>query len=123
MSIKILLVDDEEAYVTILARRLTKRGFQVDVALNGTLGIQAARKEDYQVAVLDLKLGDMDGVEVLKIFKKMAPEMAVIMLTGHGSEQAARDGIASGAFDYLMKPCDFDELTAKIKEAYAASTS
>jgi DNA-binding response OmpR family regulator len=60
---------------------------------------------------------DMDGIEVLRIFKKMAPEMDVIMLTGHGSELAAQEGIESGAFDYLMKPCALEELLAKIEEA------
>jgi DNA-binding response OmpR family regulator len=117
-NLKLLLVDDEEAYVNILARRLRKRGFVVRVALNGTSGIQAAREMDFDVAVLDLKMNDMDGIEVLRIFKKMTPSMAVIMLTGHGSEQAARDGIAFGAYDYLTKPCDFDELIEKIREAH-----
>jgi len=55
---------------------------------------------------------------VLKIFKKMLPQMAVIMLTGHGSEQAAREGIRFGAFDYLTKPCELDELVKKIRESF-----
>jgi DNA-binding NtrC family response regulator len=61
---------------------------------------------------------DMDGIEVLKIFKKMDPELAVIMLTGHGSEEAAREGIRCGAYDYLNKPCELDELLEKVKEAH-----
>jgi DNA-binding NtrC family response regulator len=61
---------------------------------------------------------DMDGLEVLKIFKKMDPDLMVIMLTGHGSAQAASDGIKLGAFDYLTKPCDFSELLEKINKAY-----
>jgi len=69
------------------------------------------------VAVLDLKMEDIDGIEVLKIFKKMLPKMAVIMLTGHGSERAARHGMEQGAFDYLMKPCELDELLTKIRQA------
>jgi DNA-binding NtrC family response regulator len=119
-KINLLLVDDEQAYVNILARRLERKGFQVKVANNGTQAIQLARIEDFDVAVLDLKMDDMDGIEVLKIFKKMVPDMAVIMLTGHGSEQAARDGIKFGAFDYLTKPCDFEDLLQKIWEAYEA---
>lgn len=115
--IKLLLVDDEEAYVRILLKRLTKRNFDVGVAFSGTQGIQAARKEDFDVAVLDLKMQDMDGIEVLKIFKKMAPRMEVIMLTGHGSETAAREGVEFGAFDYLTKPCELEDLVEKIKEA------
>jgi DNA-binding response OmpR family regulator len=115
--IKLLLVDDEQAYARILSKRLTKRGFDVTIAFNGTHGIQAARKEDFDVAVLDLKMEDIDGIEVLKVFKKMAPDMEVIMLTGHGSEQAAREGIQFGAFDYLTKPCELEELVEKIREA------
>ena len=75
------------------------------------------RKRDFDVAVLDLKMEDMDGIEVLKIFKKMAPAMPVIMLTGHGSESSAQEGIKFGAFDYLTKPYELEDLICKIKEA------
>jgi two-component system, response regulator RegA len=115
--IRVLLVDDEDAYVRILAKRLIKRGFEVSTAFSGVQGVQAVRKAEFDVAVLDLKMEDLDGIEVLKIFKTMVPQMAVIMLTGHGSEQAAREGIQFGAFDYLLKPCDFYDLVEKIKEA------
>jgi len=117
IPIKLLLVDDEEAYVHVLANRMAKRSIEVTKALSGTEGIQALRKEDFDVAVLDLKMEDMDGIEVLKVFKKMVPGMPVIMLTGHGSEQAARQGIALGAADYLTKPCDLEELIEKIRGA------
>jgi len=70
------------------------------------------------VAVLDLKMEDMDGLEVLKIFKRMDPHMEVIMLTGHGSQTAAVHGIEMGAYDYLMKPCEFESLLKKIQSAY-----
>lgn len=119
--IKVLLVDDEEAYVRVLAKRLTKRNFDVDMAFSGIQGVQAARKTEFDVAVLDLKMEDLDGIEVLKIFKAMAPQIAVIMLTGHGSEQAAREGVQYGAFDYLLKPCDFEDLVAKITKAASAA--
>jgi DNA-binding NtrC family response regulator len=120
-SVKVLLVDDEEAYVRILAKRLRKRNFEVATAFSGVQGVQAVRNAEFDVAVLDLKMEDLDGIEVLKIFKTMVPDMAVIMLTGHGSEQAARDGIEYGAYDYLLKPCDFDDLVQKILEAAAQS--
>ncbi|MDZ7599549.1 MAG: response regulator [Desulfobacterales bacterium] len=74
----------------------------------------------FDVAVLDLKMEDMDGIEVLRIFKKMAPDLAVIMLTGHGSATAALQGMQEGAFDYLTKPCELDELLEKIAKACAA---
>lgn len=115
--IRLLLVDDEEGFVNVLTKRMAKRNINVTVALSGTEGIQALRKNDFDVAVLDLKMEDMDGIEVLKIFKKMYPEMAVIMLTGHGSEQAAREGMEYGAFDYLTKPCQLEDLIEKINES------
>ena len=116
--IKLLLVDDEVGYVNVLSNRLGKRNVDVTKTYGGSEAIQALRKEAFDVALLDLKMEDMDGIEVLKIFKKMLPQMAVIMLTGHGSEKAAREGIEFGAFDYLTKPCEFEELLEKIREAY-----
>jgi DNA-binding response OmpR family regulator len=115
--IRLLLVDDEEAYVNVLSNRLTKRDIDVEKAYSGSEAIQALRKQDFDVAVLDLKMEDMDGIEVLRIFKKMVPQMEVIMLTGHGSEKAAKQGIELGAFDYLTKPCELEDLVTKIKES------
>ncbi len=116
--IRLLIVDDEVGFVNILAKRLSRRNMEVTSAYTGTEAIQILRKQDFDVAVLDLKMEEMDGIEVLKIFKKMDPKMVVIMLTGHGSEKAAREGIEFGAFDYLTKPCELKELLAKIREAY-----
>jgi DNA-binding response OmpR family regulator len=116
--IRLLLVDDEVGFVNILAKRLGKRNMEVTPAYTGTEAIQLVRKQDFDVAVLDLKMEEMDGIEVLKVFKKMDPMMMVIMLTGHGSQQAAKEGIEWGAFDYLTKPCELEELLAKIREAY-----
>ena len=116
--VRVLLIDDEEAYVDVLQKRMTRRNIDITTALSGSEAIQTLRKRDFDVALLDLKMEDMDGIEVLKIMKKLAPEIKVIMVTGHGSEQAARDGITLGAFDYLTKPCDLNELLAKIHEAH-----
>lgn len=121
-TIRLLLVDDEEGYTDVLSNRLTKRGMAVVKAYSGTEAIQALRKTDVDVAVVDLKMEDMDGLEVLKILKKMDPTVEVIMLTGHGSETAAKEGLAHGAFDYLTKPCELEELMDKIKEAYGNRT-
>jgi DNA-binding NtrC family response regulator len=117
-AIRLLLVDDEEGYVNVLANRMALRGVDVSKAYNGSEAIRILRKNEFDVAVLDLKMEDMDGLEVLKIFKKMDPELMVIMLTGHGSAEAASDGISLGAFDYLTKPCDFSELLEKVRKAY-----
>lgn len=115
--LRVLLVDDERGFTDVLARRLGRRCMQVTTAGSGTEGIQKLRDNRFDVAVLDLKMEDMDGIEVLKIFKKIDPHMPVIMLTGHGSEQAAREGLAYGAFDYLTKPCELEDLVAKICRA------
>jgi DNA-binding response OmpR family regulator len=116
-KIRLLLIDDERAFVNVLAFRLGKRGIEVTKTFSGSEAIQAVRRQDFDAAVLDLKMVDMDGIEVLKILKKMQPNLAVIMLTGHGSQRAARAGIEHGAFDYLTKPCEFQDLLAKIREA------
>jgi DNA-binding response OmpR family regulator len=115
--IRLLLVDDEEGYVHVLSNRLTRRNIDVTKAFSGSEAIQALRRQDFDVVVLDLKMEDMDGLEVLKIFKKMVPDLTVIMLTGHGSERAARSGMDLGAYDYLTKPCELGELLAKINDA------
>jgi len=115
--VRLLLVDDERGFVDIISKRMGRRNIEVTKAFSGTEGIRALRGQDFDVAVLDLKMEDMDGIEVLKLFKKIVPDMPVIMLTGHGSEQAAREGIQFGAFDYLTKPCELEDLIGKIHAA------
>jgi DNA-binding NtrC family response regulator len=118
--LRLLLVDDEVGFTTIMAKRLTRRDMEVTTAFSGAQGIQALRAEQFDVVVLDLKMEDMDGIEVLKIFKIMDPGMPVIMLTGHGSEKSATEGIQHGAYDYLTKPYEFTELLEKIREAVSS---
>lgn len=115
--VRLLLIDDEEGYASVLTKRMARRNIEVVSSLTGTEAIHILRSRNFDAAVLDLKLEDMDGLEVLKIFKKMDPDMPVIMLTGHGSETSAREGMELGAFDYLTKPCDLADLIAKIKAA------
>jgi DNA-binding NtrC family response regulator len=116
-KIKLLLVDDEKRFVEVLFKRLNSRNIDVTMAFSGSEGIQALRKVDFDVAVLDLKMEDMDGLEVLKVFKKMYPKMEVIILTGHESEQTEREGMKYGAFAYISKPCDFEELLHTIRKS------
>lgn len=117
-KIHVLLVDDEQGFVDVLSNRLSKRSIQASKAFSGTQALQILRKKDFDVVVLDLKMEDMDGIEILKIIRKMVPELPVIILTGHGSQQAAEEGIANGAFDYLTKPCELAQLMDKIEQAY-----
>jgi DNA-binding response OmpR family regulator len=116
-AIRLLLVDDEVGFTTVMAKRLSRRGFDVTTAFSGSQGLQAMRGKYFDVAVLDLKMEDMDGIEVLKIFKKLDPDMPVIMLTGHGSEKSASEGLHYGASDYLTKPYEFEDLLEKIRQA------
>ena len=120
---RLLLVDDEIGYLDVLAKRLTHRGFKVTTASSGAEAIRALRKWEFHLAVVDLKMEDMDGIEVLKVLKKMDPALQVIILTGHGSERAARDGLAHGAFDYLIKPIGLDPLIGRIRAALSSDSS
>jgi DNA-binding NtrC family response regulator len=114
---RVLLVDDEEGFRTIMQKRMGRRNIDVTTAASGSEAVAILRKHDFDAAVVDFKMEDMDGIEVLKIFKKMVPSLPVIILTGHGSGAAAREGIKQGAFDYLTKPCDLENLMEKIREA------
>ena len=111
---RLLLVDDEVGYLEVLSKRLTRRGFKVTTASSGAEAIRALRNWEFDLAVVDLKMEDMDGIEVLKVFKRMDPSLQVVMLTGHGSERAAREGISQGAYDYLIKPVGLKRLVEVI---------
>ncbi len=115
--IRLLLVDDEVEFTSIMVKRLGRRNIWATTANSGVQAIELLNQNKYEVAVLDLKMEGMDGLETLKLFKSKAPDMPVIMLTGHGSHQAAEEGFAHGAFDYLSKPYDIDDLTGIIQNA------
>jgi DNA-binding response OmpR family regulator len=119
-SVRLLLIDDERGFVATLSKRLAKRNIKATQAFSGREGIQILRKADFDVVLLDLKMEDMDGLEVLKIIKIMVPELPVIMLSGHASEETARIGMRAGAYDYLTKPYDIKELIDKIASAMQA---
>ncbi len=107
---RILIVDDEEDLVTFLAHRLRKRGLEVATALNGAQALAAAGKETFDVAVVDLKMPDMDGIQVMEQLRDLQPYLEIIMLTGHGSHDSAWEAGRLQAFRYLLKPYDFEEL-------------
>jgi DNA-binding NtrC family response regulator len=116
-AVRLLLVDDEEDLVTFLAHRLRKRDIQVTVALCGKDALEAAGRERFDVAVVDLKMPDMDGIEVMDRLKAIQPFVEILMLTGHGSHDSAWEAGRLQAFRYLLKPYDFDELLGVIQEA------
>ncbi|MCG6917613.1 MAG: response regulator, partial [Deltaproteobacteria bacterium] len=119
---RVLLVDDEKDYLEVLIRRLSKREVNVAGVSSGEEALQYVQGRPIDVAVLDVKMPGMDGIEVLREIKKLNPLIEVIMLTGHASLEVALEGMRSGAFDYLMKPAEIDELLYKIQDAYRAKT-
>ena len=114
---KVLLVDDEKDFIEMLSLRLKEVGERITVAYSGQEGLDALEKADIDVVILDIKMPGMDGIETLSEIKKKYPLVEVIMLTGHGSTETAVQGMKLGAFDYLMKPADFNDLSAKLEGA------
>jgi len=117
--IRLLLVDDEEDLVTFLAHRLRKRGVEVTVATRGEEALGFAEDRKFDVAVVDLKMPDIDGITVMEKLKTLQPFLELLMLTGHGSHDSAWEAGRLQAFRYLLKPYDFDELHGLIEEAAA----
>jgi DNA-binding NtrC family response regulator len=116
--IAILIVDDEQAFTEILTQRLGKRGFAVKTAADGHSGLKIlAEDELIEVVVLDIAMPGMDGIETLKAMKKERPLVEAIMLTGKGTVNTAVESIKQGAFNYLLKPCDIEDLRAFIEDA------
>ena len=117
-KIKILITDDEIKFLDSISRRLELRGFEVTKASNGKEAIEAAKAEKFDLALLDLKMPEMDGEQVLKILKKEHKFIEVIILTGHGSIDSAVECAKLGAYRYLPKPYELDKLIDVLKNAY-----
>ncbi|QLA17538.1 response regulator [Desulfolutivibrio sulfoxidireducens] len=115
---RVLLVDDEEAYVETLAKRLTRRGLTVFTANRGERALEVLAGNPVDVVILDMKMPGMDGIETLTRIKRDHADVEVIMLTGHANVDAAIQGMEQGAFDYLMKPAEMDDLFYKIEDAH-----
>ena len=115
---KILLVDDEVVFTGNMSKLLTTRGYRVIAVNSGDSAIQALEKEDFDVVVLDLKMPGMDGITTLKEIKKLGLFTETLILTGHGSIDTALEAIKLGAYEYLTKPCEIDELVDKIEGAW-----
>ena len=114
----VLLVDDEVEFLDVLVKRLKKRKLRLLAANNGEEALRLVRENPVDVAVLDVKMPGMDGITVLREIKKTHPSIEVIMLTGHANMEVAIEGMELGAFDYLMKPIDIDELIYKMQDAF-----
>ena len=116
--VSLLLVDDEQSFVEIISQRLRRRGFIVSYACNGQEALHRLEgDESIEVVILDVKMPGMDGIETLRMIKEKQPLVKIIMLTGHSTVNSAIEAMKLGALDYLMKPCDLDELVFKVKAA------
>lgn len=122
-NISVLLVDDEEEFLASMVRVLTRRGFSVVTATGGEEALNAVREHAVDVAVLDVKMPGLNGIDVLGRMKRISPNVEVILLTGHASMDSATTGMELGAFDYLSKPHDPEELALKITAAAARKRS
>ncbi len=115
---KVLLVDDESAFVETMIKRLNKRDLKIISAGNGQEALdQLQSHSDVEVVILDIKMPVMDGMTALKKIKTRHPLVEVIMLTGHATVETGIEGMKQGAFDYLMKPCNVEELVTKVQDA------
>jgi two-component system, NtrC family, response regulator AtoC len=115
--VALLLVDDDRIFSRVMATELERRGFAVTTAETGALAIEEVSKREPAIVLLDLRLPDMDGLEVLKAVREKSPGSEVIMLTGHGSIDTAIESVRAGAFDYIAKPCPLEELEVRIQRA------
>jgi DNA-binding NtrC family response regulator len=114
----VLLVDDEVPFVETMTKRLSKRDLNIITAYSGEEALERLNKNrNTDVVILDVKMPGMNGIETLEKIRNQFPLMEVIMLTGHATVESAIEGMKLGAFDYLMKPCEIEQLMAKVQEA------
>jgi CheY-like chemotaxis protein len=115
--ISVLVVDDESEFIDSLAKLLRRRGFEVEVASDGAHAVERVLAKPIEVALLDVKMPGMDGFQTLAEIKRVSPRTQVVLLTGHLSEAEEQDGLASGAYAYLLKPHPIPDLVAVLESA------
>ena len=122
-NLKVLIADDEVEFASTIVTRLNLRKFSATMANSGKEALAAIEQDPPDVLLLDLKMPDLDGLEVLASLKVKHPDLAVIILTGHGSFEAGRQGMDLGAYDYVMKPVDLNLLIGKIEGAFESKSA
>ncbi|MGD9974996.1 MAG: response regulator [Desulfatirhabdiaceae bacterium] len=116
MQPSILIVDDEQDFLETLVNRLVKRKFDASGVGSGQEALDMMKSRTFDVVVLDIKMpGGMDGIETLQEIKKIQPDAAVLLLTGHGSIESSIEGVKLGAFDYMLKPVRIEDLLKKLE--------
>ncbi len=122
-NIKVLIADDEVEFASTLVTRLQLRSFETTMVNSGEAALAAVQQSQPDVLLLDLKMPDLDGLEVLARLKQDHSRLKVIILTGHGSLEAGQEGMKLGAYDYVMKPVDLQRLIEKIEGAHKEKTA
>ena len=117
-TMRVFIVDDEDDFRETIVKRLNARKIQAEGAASGIKALEVLKEKDFDVIVLDVKMPDMDGIEILRHIKQMKPEIEVIMLTGHASVEFGLKGMQLGAFDYVRKPAPLNELLDTLGQAY-----
>ncbi len=117
MALRVLAVDDEPDFIETLVKRFRYRQIPVTAAQSGPEALARLEAEPFDVVILDMRMPGMDGLTVLKEIKKRHPLVEVIILTGHASVEAGMQGMSLGAYDYVLKPVDFEELLEKANKA------
>ncbi len=117
-SFRVLVVDDEVEFMETLVKRMRRRKIEASGAVSGEHAMALLSAKGADVVVLDVRMPEMDGIETLQAIKTDHPLVEVVLLTGHASLSVAREGMELGAFDYLMKPINIDELLYKLQDAY-----
>lgn len=118
MKTRVLIVDDEEEFLEALSERLSIRDYNVITSLSGEDAVEKMKKYLFDVVILDVAMPGISGIETLREIKRIKPLTEVIMLTGHATVESAIEGMKLGAFDYLMKPCETEDLVVKISKAH-----
>ena len=117
-KINLMIVDDEEDFLNAIRRSLEIRDFHVITANRGEKALEIAKSNPVDIAIVDLKMPGMNGLETLEALKKAHPWMEIVILTGHGTIDSAVEATQSGAYSYLQKPCELDTLMKMLIEAY-----
>jgi DNA-binding NtrC family response regulator len=117
-SFRVLIVDDEIEFAQVLVKRLRRRKVTASGVPSGEIALAHLTEQTVDVVLLDVRMPEMDGIETLRTIKSRHPLVEVILLTGHASLTVAREGIGLGAFDYLLKPINIDDLLHKLQDAY-----
>lgn len=113
----LLIAEDEESFRQLLEQRLSRKGYLVSAVGSGTAALAALAAEEYDAAIFDMRMPELDGIETLKRAREVQPGLPVLILTGHGSIETAVEAIRAGAYDYLTKPCNLAELEAILQRA------